>query len=84
MNMKTISKENAQALWDWKGDKEFSETRERILNTKKKIQRLANKCQSGKGDTLKQLEAINVLSGDLAIEIRYLKEIRGIKDIATL
>jgi hypothetical protein len=82
--MKTISKENAQALWDWKGDKEFSETRERILNTKKKIQRLANKCQSGKGDTLKQLEAINVLSGDLAIEIRYLKEIRGIKDIATL
>jgi len=79
-----ISNENAKALWEWKGDEEFSETRERIFNAKKTIQKLANKCQSGKGDTLKQLEAINILSGDLVIQIRYLKEIRGIKDIATL
>lgn len=79
-----ISKDNAKALWDWKGDEEFSETRERIFKAKKSLQKLANKCQSGKGDTLKQLEAINILSGDLVIQIKYLKEIRGIKDIATL
>lgn len=79
-----ISKDNAKALWEWKGDEEFSSTRERILNAKKTIQKLANKCQSGKGDTLKQLEAINVLSGDLIVQIRYLSKIRGIKDIATL
>ena len=79
-----ISKDNAKALWEWKGDEEFSETRKRIFQAKKKIQKLANKCQSGKGDTLKQLEAINVLSGDLIVQIRYLSKIRGIKDIATL
>jgi len=79
-----MNKENAKILWEWKGEEEFSETRERIFNAKKTIQKLANKCQSGKGDTLKQLEAINVLSGDLVIQIRYLMKIRGMKDIATL
>jgi hypothetical protein len=79
-----ISNENAKALWEWKGDEEFSETRERIFSAKKTIQKLANKCQSGKGDTLKQLEAINILSGDLIQQVRYLKDIHSIKDIATL
>jgi len=79
-----MNKENAKILWEWKGEEEFSETRERIFNAKKTIQKLANKCQSGKGDTLKQMEAINALSGDLVIQIRYLMKIRGMKDIATL
>ena len=79
-----ISKENAQALWEWKGDEEFSETKERISNAKKTIQKLANKCQSGKGDTLKQLEAINVLSSNLIQQMHYLMKIKGIKDIASL
>jgi hypothetical protein len=79
-----MNKQNAKALWEWKGDEEFSETKERIFNAKKTIQKLANKCQSGKGDTLQQLEAINILSGDLIQQVRYLKDIHSIKDIATL
>ena len=76
---KEFSEMNKKNSGSGKVKKSF-ETRKQILT----IQKLANKCQSGKGDTLKQLEAINILSGDLVIQIKYLKEIRSIKDIATL
>ena len=44
-----LSKENAQALWAWKGDREVEEIKADISNFKKRIQKLANKLASKKG-----------------------------------
>lgn len=82
--MKTVSKDNARALWDWRGDEELAETKQKINASKLVIQKIANQMVSKKGHTLKQLERINLISGQLIINIRYLKEIHSIRDIADL
>lgn len=82
--MKNLSQQNAKALWDWKGEAEHREIKTRIAETKKTLQKLASKAVSRKGDTLKQLEAINVLSGQAVIDLKYLKTILSIKEMSEL
>ena len=84
MDIINLSKFNAKALWNWKGEVEWNGTKEEIKRAKKNLQSLANKACTKKGDTLKQLEAINILSGELILHIKYLKEIKSIKEISEL
>lgn len=80
----TLSKKNAQILWDWKGDKEWVEAKARIKKLKRNIQRLGNRLASNKGNTLKHAQAINILSGELTVTMQYLKDIRGVRELADL
>ena len=79
-----LSQKDAKILWDWKGDYELAQFKQEIKDAKKKIQKLGNRLASPKGITKKQLEAINVLTGDLIVKIRYLEKIYSIKEIAEL
>lgn len=79
-----ISKENAQALWRWKGAEELKESKLAIKDGKKRLQKLANRCASGKGSIELQLQAIKIISTDLLQEIDYLKKIGFIKNSSEL
>lgn len=79
-----LTKEKAEILWDWKGTEEWSETKAQIKKLKRNIQRLGNRLASNKGNTLKLAEAINILSGELTIQMKYLRDIRGIRELADL
>lgn len=47
--MSELSKENAQALWEWKGPEEIREHKQEIKSCYRKLQRLAGKGSSSKG-----------------------------------
>lgn len=79
-----ISKENAQALWLWKGAEELDSSKRHIKDAKKRLQKLANRCASGKGSLELQLKSIQILSKDLLDEIEYLKRVGYIKSSAEL
>ena len=79
-----LSKENAKILWEWKGDRELEEAKHNIKDAKKRLQRLANRCASGKGSLECQLRAIGIISADLLAEIDYLKRVKVIKHTAEL
>ena len=57
----SLSKENAQALWDWKGPEEIREHKQEIRACYKRLQRLAGKGSSPKGLPKKQVEKMKVL-----------------------
>jgi hypothetical protein len=79
-----ISKENAQALWRWKGSEEFAEAKKNIKDAKKRLQRISNRVASGKGSMEMQLRSIKIISHDLLQEIDYLKRVGYIKSTADL
>lgn len=79
-----LSKENAKILWEWKGDRELEEARHNIGDAKKRLQRLANRCASGKGSLELQLKSIGIITADLLAEIDYLKRVKVIKTTAEL
>lgn len=47
--IKRLSKENAQALWDWRGPEEIREHKEEIKDCYKRLQRMAGRGSSPKG-----------------------------------
>jgi len=80
----TLSKTDAQTLWGWKGTEEWSETKADIKKLKRNIQRLGNRLASNKGNALMLAEAIYVLSRELTIQMKYLRDIRGVRELADL
>tara|TARA_X000000950_G_C13831446_1_gene626351 strand:- start:584 stop:826 length:243 start_codon:yes stop_codon:yes gene_type:complete len=77
-----LSKENAQALWAWKGDREVEEIKADISNFKKRIQKLANKLASKKGLNDEGLNMLIVFARKLEERRKYLREIYKIRDMA--
>lgn len=79
-----LSKENAKILWEWKGDQELEKAKHDIKDAKKRLQKLANRCASGKGSLELQLKAIGIITADLLEQIDYLKRVKLIKSSAEL
>jgi hypothetical protein len=79
-----LSKENAKILWEWKGVRELEEARHDISDAKKRLQKLANRCASGKGSLELQLKSIRIITTDLLDQIDYLKRAKVIKTTAEL
>lgn len=77
-----LSKENAQALWAWKGEREVSEIKAEIKHLKKKIQSLANKLASKKGLSDQNLNLLVTLAKTLEERRKYLYHIYDIRDMA--
>ena len=59
-------------------------TKADIKKLKRNIQRLGNRLASNKGNALMLAEAIYVLSRELTIQMKYLRDIRGVRELADL
>ena len=79
-----IDKINANILWNWKGDKEYQETKQAIIDDRKRLQKFANRVASRKRASLKELEACKLFLNTLIDNEKYFKQIKEIRDKAKL
>ena len=77
-----IRSENAQALWSWKGEAEWADTKAGIKYNKATLQKIFNKANSAKGVSLEVLKQAEIVLGNLIRDEEYLKKIREIRDEA--
>ena len=83
MNL-NLSSDNAKTLWEWKGDKEFFETKQAILDDRKRLQKFANRVASRKRASIKELEACKLFLTNLIENEKYFQRIKEIRDRASL
>jgi chemotaxis regulatin CheY-phosphate phosphatase CheZ len=79
-----IDKINSNILWEWKGDKEYQETKQAIIDDRKRLQKFANRVASRKRASLKELEACKLFLNTLIDNEKYFKQIKEIRDKAKL
>jgi hypothetical protein len=79
-----IDKINSNILWEWKGDKEYQETKQAITDDRKRLQKFANRVASRKRANLKELEACKLFLNTLIDNEKYFKQIKEIRDKAKL
>lgn len=79
-----IDKINANILWNWKGDKEYQETKQAIIDDRKRLQKFANRVASCKKASLKELEACRLFLNTLIENEKYFQQIKEIRDKAKL
>ena len=75
---------NADILWNWKGDKEYQETKQAIIDDRKRLQKFANRVASRKRASLKELEACKLFLTNLIDNEKYFQQIKEIRDKAKL
>jgi chemotaxis regulatin CheY-phosphate phosphatase CheZ len=79
-----IDKINANILWNWKGDKEYQETKQAIIDDRKRLQKFANRVASRKKASLKELEACKLFLNTLIENEKYFQQIKEIRGKAKL
>jgi hypothetical protein len=79
-----IDKINSSIFWEWKGNKEYQETKQSIIDDRKRLQKFANRVASRKQDSLKELEACKLFLNTLIDNEKYFKQIKEIRDKAKL
>ena len=77
-----ITKENARALWEWKGEQEWAE-RSMIINQSKQIAKVSNKLSSNKHRyNLAMLKKLSILVSNQIDKVEYLQTVKQIKEQA--
>ena len=84
MKLDKLSSDNAKALWEWKGDKEYFETKQAIVDDRKRLQKFANRAASRKRASLKELEACKLFLTNLIANEKYFEQIKEIRAKAKL
>jgi len=79
-----IDKINANILWEWKGEKEYQETKQAIINDRKRLQKFANRVASRKRSCLKDLDACKLFLNTLIENEKYFEQIKEIRAKAKL
>lgn len=76
-----LSSDNAKALWEWKGQKEFDEVKQAIIADRKKVQKWANRAASGKLN-ISQLKSLNLAVLCLIDNEEHFARVKQVKRIA--
>lgn len=80
MKLDKLSSENAKALWEWSGDKEYFETKQAIIDDRKRLQKFANRAASRKRASLKELKACKLFLTNLIANEEYFEQIKEIRE----
>lgn len=80
--MKPISSEQARVLWEWKGEKEFYECKQAIIEDRKRLQKFANRVASRKRASLKELKACQLFLACLIDNEEHFLRVKQIRDKA--
>lgn len=81
MNIDNI---NADILWNWKGEKEYQEIKQAIIDDRKRLQKFANRVASRKNSSIKDLEACRLFLNTLIDNEKYFQQIKEIQAKAKL
>ena len=75
---------NSDILWNWKGEKEYQETKQAIIDDRKRLQKFANRVASRKKSSLKELQACKLFLNTLIDNEKYFEQIKEIRAKAKL